>query len=146
MQSRDIRVRIPQFKAHCHARLHAMVSSVTTDLCAVNKPLKCIASQDPQKIVILTGSRVTLQRLPRAGFILAPNTRRSLVMYMEHKEFRVALQGVPSHVGLPGKRRADFPALQAHHLIPSLHAADDIQCRWRARREHFATPALYGQA
>lgn len=82
-----------------------MLSSATSELCAINEALKYIASQDPQKTIILTDSCMALQRLDRTGSRLAADTPCFLVLDMERKGFCIAFQRAPPTLAFLATRR-----------------------------------------
>ncbi|KAG0416735.1 hypothetical protein HPB47_006181 [Ixodes persulcatus] len=112
-----VAITIPEIDFEVSGRLNFETSSTTAELVAIWAALESIKNiTPPTKAVVPTDSRGALQQLRRLERATPLLNRVALTAAtVEDLGWSLALQWIPSHVGIPGNERADELAARAHN-------------------------------
>ncbi|KAG0421270.1 hypothetical protein HPB47_002837 [Ixodes persulcatus] len=112
-----VAITIPEMDFEVSGRLSFETSSTTAELVAIWAALESIKNiTPPTKAVVLTDSRGALQQLKRLERATPLLNRVALTAAtVEDLGWSLALQWIPSHVGIPGNERTDELAARAHN-------------------------------
>lgn len=111
-----VAITIPEMDFDVAGRLNFVTSSTTAELVAIWGALESIKNITlPTKAVILTDSKCALQQLQRTDKRTPLLARVALeARTVEDLGWTLAMQWIPSHVGISGNERADTLAARAH--------------------------------
>ncbi|KAG0414422.1 hypothetical protein HPB47_008366 [Ixodes persulcatus] len=111
-----VAITIPEMDFDIAGRLNFVTSSTTAELVAIWGALESIKNITlPTKAVILTDSKGALQQLQRTDKRTPLLARVALeAQTVEDLGWTLAMQWIPSHVGISGNERADTLAARAH--------------------------------